>query len=259
MQNKIKLLDGNLYDKEQVISNMYSDDYYYGFLRDNALSSSSLSLLKDGIKTYYYVMKYGQTETAALSEGRLFHTMILEPQKLDQYVFLDVESKNTKAYKEAKSEYREVYTAKEKRDAERLVDALLKNPTAISLLTDRDYEVPIIGNIKDTPFRGKADIISSKGIVDLKTSISVKDFEMSARKYGYHRQAYIYCTLFDVPYNAFTFLVIDKKNLDIGIFNISEETFLQGKYEVELLIDLYWQTIANDDFDINEYVTTGTL
>lgn len=116
----IKFLDGTIHNKSEVIDNMYSDEYYYNVLGKNALSSSALSLLRDGVKTYYYVMKYGQQETKALTEGRLFHTMVLEPQKLNQYVFLNVESKNTKAYKEAAMYHTDVFTSKEKRDAERL-------------------------------------------------------------------------------------------------------------------------------------------
>ena len=42
MTNSIKLLDGKVEDKQEVIDNMYSDDYYYGYLGKNALSSSSI-------------------------------------------------------------------------------------------------------------------------------------------------------------------------------------------------------------------------
>ena len=256
----IKLLDGTSHDKFQLLKNMYSDDFYYGYLKAAALSSSGLSKLKKSIKEYYYYLKYSEPKSQALIDGGLFHTMVLEPDKLKQYVFLDVESKNTKAYKEAKGEHPDVYTAKEKRDAERLVDALFRCEQAKSLLINANYEVPAIGNILDTPFRAKADILRNDGaIIDLKTTQDVHSFHISARKYGYHRQCYIYCTLFNVPPEAFIFLVIDKGSLDIGIFECSQEFYDLGKQETEELIHLYHDTIANPDFDINDYVLRGTL
>jgi hypothetical protein len=50
--------------------------------------------------------------------------MMLEPEKIDDVVFVDVQSKNTKKFKEAKLEYPDVFTMKEKNDSERLVDAM---------------------------------------------------------------------------------------------------------------------------------------
>ena len=55
---KIKLLDGNLYDKKQVLDNMDDDKFYYGDLGKLALSSSSVKLLLNSPKKYYYITKY---------------------------------------------------------------------------------------------------------------------------------------------------------------------------------------------------------
>ena len=256
----IKLLDGMIYDQAELIDNMYEDDFYYNFLDDKALSSSRLSRLMDSPKTDYYIMKHGSPKTQALTDGHLFHTMVLEPEKLSHYVFLNVESKNTKAYKEAQQYHTDVYTSKEKRDAERLVDALLRNEQAKQYLTNADFEVPMIDYIQDTPFRGKADILKKDGsIVDLKTTIGVKHFDISAEKFGYHRQCYIYCKLFGIPPEGFTFLVVDKKNLDIGIFDCSQEFYDKGEEEVEILIEKFWQTTGDPYFEIDDYVLRGTL
>jgi hypothetical protein len=257
---QIKLLDGSVFDQSELIDNMYDDDFYYGYLDNKALSSSRLSRIMDSPKTDHYIMKHGSPSTQALTDGHLFHTMILEPEKLSHYVFLNVESKNTKAYKEACAYHTDVYTSKEKRDAERLVDAIFRNEIAKQYLTDASFEVPMIDYIQDTPFRGKADILKNDGmIVDLKTTIGVKHFDISAEKYGYHRQCYIYCKLFDVPPEGFVFLCVDKKNLDIGIFDCSQEFYDKGQEEVEILIEKFWQTTGNPDFEIDDYVLRGTL
>lgn len=260
MSEKIILLDGTEHDKDELIQQMYSDDFYYEYLSQAAMSSSMASKLNRSVKEYVYSLRYSEPKSQALIDGGLFHTMMLEPQKLDDYTFLEVESKNTKAYKLAAEENENVYTAKEKRDAERLVDAINRCEQAKKMLTNADYEVPMIGYINGMPFRAKADVLKKSGvIIDLKTSLDVHSFHISARKYGYHRQAYIYCTLWGVPHTHFKFLVIDKKSLDIGIFDFSQESYELGKLEVEAIIEKYFDTVGDPYFEIDDYVLTGTI
>ena len=100
--NEIVLLDGTTWDKAELIETMRDDNFYYGYLSQAALSSSSLKLLLDSPKTYKFVTQYGNDESQALRDGWLFHTAILEPEVFSSQVFVDVASKNTKAYREAK-------------------------------------------------------------------------------------------------------------------------------------------------------------
>lgn len=267
MSKQITLLDGNVYDKDELLSKMQDDSFYYGELSKLALSSSALKLLLDSPKTYYYITKYGQTETtAALRSGHLFHLAILEPEKYDQVKFVEVQSRNSKAYKEAVAEYGEVFTAKERSENERLVDAMLKNPKAQDLLSDSKSEVAAIGNVLDTgmPFRGKADVLKNKGgIVDIKTTQDVQNFDKSAFKYKYHLQAAIYIDLFSTPekpltHEDFTFLCISKNTLDIGVYKCSEAFIEYGRRELRKGVELY-KTYIREDFDINDYTIQGTL
>lgn len=259
MRNKITLLDGSIHDKQELIDNAYSDDFYYNYLGKTALSSSTCKLLLDSPKTYHYVTKYGQKSSQALRAGWLFHTMILEPEKIDECVFVNVQSKNTKAYKEAKAYHDQVFTIKEKQDAERLVDAFHRNDHTAKYLTDAKFEIPSIGVIDGIPFRGKADILQTKGgLVDLKTTTDVKNFHISAQKYKYHVQVYIYCNLFNVDYKDFTFIAIDKNNLDVGIFKCSEEFYERGREETHQAIELYNKFFLTPS-SIDSYVYEGTL
>ena len=185
---KIQLLDQKKYDKAKVINKMTDDDFYYGELNRLALSSSSIKLLVDSPKKYHYITKYGQSESQGLRDGTLLHTLILEPEKWDKFHFVDVASKNAKAYKEAKAEFGVVYTRTEKENAERVADALLKNEVALRMLSGASFEVPILGEVMSMPFRGKADILTNKGITDIKTTSDIKAFPYSAEKYGYDIQ-----------------------------------------------------------------------
>ena len=71
-------------------------------------------------------------------------------------------------------------------------------------------------------------------------------------------QVFIYCTLFDVDYKNFLFLVIDKTTTDIGIFEVSEEFYMSGKAKTYEAICVYQQFIL-EDVDLDSYTIRGTL
>ena len=257
METTIKTFDNKIWDKQELIDNMFEDDFYYGYLGKNALSSSSLKMLIQSPKTYKYVTKYGSGETQALRDGKLFHTMILEPHKIDDLVIVDVATKAGKAYKEAKEQGLDVYTTKEIKDAERLADALLRNDEAISYMNKAQFEVPAISMIDGIPFRAKADILKDNLIVDLKTTTGLNEFRYSASKYSYDLQAYLYRAMFGV--DNFTFVAIDKGSLDIGIFECSDEFYESGKRKLEQGIANYKYFFGSDEVDLNQYVLRGIL
>ena len=247
----IELLNGERFKHDEILELMKDDEFYYGYLGKAALSSSSIKLLLDSPKKYKYVTEYGSQESSALDAGWLFHTCILEPDVFNSQIFVDVQSKNTKAYKLAKEEHGRVFTAKQKRDAERLADAFLRNEHALKLITNCEFEVPAIGMVQGYPFRGKADVLDSYRLCDLKTTSDLKAFPYAARKYGYDVQVYLYCELFK-------FGVIDKGSLDIGIYDVSEEFYLQGKAKVTKALETF-ETFFINGADLDSYCIKGTL
>ena len=259
----IQLLNGERFKHDEILELMKDDKFYYDYLGKAALSSSSIKLLLDSPKKYKYVMQYGNSSTQGLRDGWLFHTCILEPDVFEKQIFVDVQSKNTKAYKLAKEEHGRVFTRKEKNDAERLADAFLRNEHALQLITNCEFEVPAIGYItarsgEKYPFRGKADVLDSYRVVDLKTTSDLKAFPYAARKYGYDVQVYLYCELFNKPYEEFKFGVIDKGSLDIGIYDVSEEFYLQGKAKVTKALETF-ETFFINGADLDSYCIKGTL
>lgn len=256
--DKIKLLDGNYYDKAELLKRMDDDNFYYGELNELALSSSSLKLLLSSPKTYKFSLEYGSSDSQALRDGWLFHTAILEPEVFSAQEFVEVQSKNTKKFRNAKAKNPRVFTAKERGDAERLVDAFYRNEYAKQLITKAEFEVPSIDNVLDYPFRGKADVLAANRIVDLKTTTNIKDFSWSANKYGYDVQCYLYCNLFKKEYKDFHFLVLDKGSLDIGIFNCSEDFYYRGEEKVQKALDLYNKFFI-EGVDLDNYCLTGEL
>ena len=183
----ITLLNGEHWGKEELIAQMYDDEFYYKHLGKHALSSSSLKMILKSPKTYRNVTKYGDpnSNSPALSAGKLAHWMLLEPHKIDTLHFVDASTKNTNKYKDAKEKYGEVFLTSEKKSAERLTDAVLRNEGALRLLTNSEFEIPEIDMLEGLPFRGKADIIQGDTIIDYKTSAELSSFKWSADKYGY--------------------------------------------------------------------------
>jgi hypothetical protein len=254
----IQLLDGNEYNKKDLLEKMVDDNFYYGDLARLVLSSSSLKLLLSSPKTYKFVTEYGSPETQPLRDGRLVHLSILEPDKFQEQIFVNVSSKNTKAYKEAKEKYGLVYTRTEKENAEKIADAFLRNEQALKFITDCQFEVPAIDTILGYPFRGKADVLSSRGIVDIKTTTDIKGFPYSAKKYSYDIQCFLYCKLYNVSYKDFIFLVIDKGSLDIGNWECSKEFYAEGERKTMEALKIF-EKFFIEGYDLDNYIIQGTL
>jgi hypothetical protein len=253
----ITTFDNKQWNKEELLANMQDDSFYYGYLGQNALSSSTIKTLVNSPKTYYFTTKYGSGETQALRDGKLFHTMILEPEKLNDMIFVDAATKASKEYKLAKETGKEVYTKNEKKAAERLCDALLRNEAVKEYLTKAEYEVPQIAMIDGIPIRAKADILKENTIIDLKTTTGIKDFRYSADKYSYDLQAWLYREMFGV--DNFVFVVIDKGSLDIAIFECSDEFYEKGKQKFEQGVSNYKYFFQTEGVDLDQYVLRGVL
>ena len=254
----ITLLNNETWGKEEILAEMYNDDFYYGHLGQHALSSSSLKMILKSPKTYRNVTKYGDpnADSPALSAGKLAHWMVLEPHKIDELHFVEASTKNTKIYKEAKEKYGEVFLNKERKAAERLTDAVLRNEAALELIQGSEFEIPAIEMIEGLPFRGKADIIKGNVIIDYKTSADLSSFKWSADKYGYDLQAYMYKRMFKAE--DFKFLVIDKGSCDIGIFETSDEFIARGEDKFHRAVDNY-KYFFQGDTDLDQYVMRGIL
>ena len=253
----IELLDGSTWDMETVLAKMQDDSFYYGNLSKNALSSSACKMLLTSPKTYHYVTKYGSEDSDAFAVGRLVHLMALEPHKVEEYEVIEVQSKNAKAWQDAKGK-RNICTRKEYNEAQRIADALLRNEYFLSMIQGCEFEQPAIGMIEGMPFRAKADIIADGFLADLKTTTDLRAFPYSAKKYGYDVQAFIYTRLFGVPIDKFYFIAIDKASLDVGIYSITPEFVAEGERKTLEAIELYKQFFILGE-DIDSYTIFGEL
>ena len=261
-KEQIQLLNGDIYDKEVLLNKMYDDSFYYGELGKYALSSSSIKYLLDSPKSYARSLNF-KSDSSAFKTGRLIHLAALEPEKLDSLCHIvEVQSAVTKKFKDKVKEVGSaefVYTRKEYDKAMYIVDALLQNDIWQQLTRDAKLEQPSFDILHGYPFRAKADILGTNYLADLKSTNDLKAFPYAAKKYGYDVQVYIYCSLFQIPYDSFFFFVIDKSTGDLGYYDVSKEFFESGKAKLEYALKVYETYFINKEQELNEYVIKGTL
>ena len=258
----VTLFDNSQWDENALLEKMYDDDFYYGYLGKNALSSSAVKMLNKSPKHYHFVTKYGQSSSTNLEVGNFVHTMILEPHEFEnRFHIANCQSRNAKVFKEARSHTQKIcLTKKEYDDNMRVVDAALRNEEVLQIIQGCEFEIPAVGMINGLPFRAKADILHDEFafMADLKTTSDVHAFRYSADKYGYDAQAYIYTTLFNVPIKQFKFVAVDKGSLDIGIFTITEDFVARGKQKVDEACDIYRNFFILGQ-DLDSYTLKGEL
>ena len=239
-------------DKSEILKHLEDDSKYYGEFGKQFLSNSDIGkLLKNPTQ-----FRVNQEMTKPMLEGRYFHTKILEPQKIGDFIEVDVTSRNTVKYKEAINEGEMLLLTKEREHLDFLCTKMTSNMEMFDYIYDdgNQFEIPEIQKIMSLDWKGKADIVNhNKGLlVDIKTSGDIDKFMYSAKTYNYDSQAYIYQRLFDKP---LIFLVIDKRTARLGIFECSDSFLRGGQEKVEQAVEVYQKYFSNEATeDINSYI-----
>ena len=243
----IKLLDGTDWVIDDLVKKMYDNEFYYGYLNKESLSSSSCKKLLEGIDSYLGNREPLDSNMKPLREGRLIHVSLLEEDKIDDYYhFVNASTRRNKEYKEAVKdsslEGKEIMLSKERVWAKGIVDAVMDNPTANELFTGGDYELPGIGYVQGFPFRAKADCLKGDRIVDLKTTSDITSWEYNMDYYGYDAQAYIYSTIFKKK--SFTFVIVDKRTLQVKTYDATPDDIQRGYEKVSEAVNNYIEGVG---------------
>jgi hypothetical protein len=240
-----------------ILETLKNDTEYYSGVGKNYLSNSDIGAL------LYNPSQYGvpKEKTPAMLAGSYFHTFILEPEKLKNFVSVDCSTRTTNIYKEALSSSGTdmLLLQKEVDDCERMAKALMGNLTFYDMIRDssNSYEVPAIGEIGGIQWKGKSDIVGDEILIDLKTTANLDDFKFSARKYNYDSQAYIYNQLFGKP---MVFIAVEKDSCRTGLFECSDEFLDRGREKVYKAIEVYQKFFGpNATDDITQYFKLETL
>jgi len=242
---------------EDIIEILRDDTQYYGEFGKQYLSNSDIgTLLKNPTQ-----FRVSRPDNNAFAMGRYFHQLLLEPEKAEDTLHVDVSSRNSKAYKEFIAEHNVELALlnKECDTVQGWVHTIRSNFKMFDKMTEENnqYELPAVDMIKGVMWKGKADIVCDDCIIDLKTTSNINDFKWSARKYNYDSQCYIYQQLFGKP---LVFYVIDKNTKMLGVFEPSDEFVHYGEMKVEKAIEVYNKFFGdNPTEDINSFIIEETL
>lgn len=236
---------------DKILKQLKDDKEYYGGVGKNYLSNSDIGALLSNPKEY----GVQKDDNVNFAKGRLFHHLILEPEKVKDWNAVDVSSRNTKKYKEILAESEEPFLLlqKEYDDIKELAKVMTANLDFYDMIyaDGNQFEVPAIGEIGGLMWKGKADIVCGDCLIDIKTTSDINKFIYSARMYNYDSQAYVYHTLFGKPLK---FLVIDKTNNQLGVFETTADFIERGAEKVEKAIEVYNKFFSKDATDdVNQY------
>jgi hypothetical protein len=240
-----------------IIEQLRDDNNYYGVLGKQYLSNSDVGTLLNNPQGY----GKSRPDSKNLLEGRYFHQLLIEPEKAQAIPFVDVTTRTTKEYKNycEENNLEMCLLKKEKEDIERLVSVMKRNITFYDEIYREGnvFETPAITEIKGLMWKGKADILTSDSIIDLKTTADIQKFKYSAKAYNYDSQCYIYQTLFGKP---LVFYVVDKATAQLGIFRPTEEFVRGGEAKVIRAVEVYQKYYgANPTDDIVNHYIEDTL
>jgi hypothetical protein len=243
--------------KSRIIEQLKDDSEYYRGIGKFYLSNSDIGVLLSNPQLF------GKTrdDNKNFAEGRLFHQLLLEPEKAADTMYVDCSTRTTNIYKEfvtvnnldfalLKSEYDNIVG---------LTQVMKKN---IKFFDDiyadgNQVEKPAIGEICGRMWKGKTDIECNDFLIDLKTTSDIASFRWSAKKYNYDSQAYIYQRLFGKP---LAFYAIDKVTKQVGIYHCSDEFIKGGEDKVRMAVEVHEKYFgASATEDVENYFINETL
>jgi len=244
-------------DYKDIIEKLRDDNEYYRGLGRKYLSNSDIDSLLNNPKSF----GVPKEDNKGFAEGRLFHQLLIEPEKAKEVIYVDASSRTTKEYKSFCEQMNRpfVLLKKEVEDVKELTETMKRNITFFDEIyrDGNTYETPGIAEIHGMMWKGKADIITNDSIIDLKTTGDILKFKYSAKAYNYDSQCFIYEYLFKKP---LVFFVIDKTTRQMGIFKPTDSFIESGEAKVRRAIDVYGRYFAEDRWDdINNHYIDDIL
>ena len=219
--------------EEVVLQALDIDELYYGKFGQNWYSNSHLSRLLDDP----HLQKEDEiwANGMYLVIGNFVHKAFLEPEKAAVFPYSKAKNRHEKLYKEdlAESNYDGwMFCEKDFIKWNKFRDDIMSvNEVADLINADgNEFEVPQIAMFNGLPIKGKCDIINhkTKMITDIKTTSDLDNFASKIDDWNYNLQATLYAKGLYKDY-GFTFIAMDKKTNQVGVFVMSA-----GEFEVGL-------------------------
>jgi hypothetical protein len=243
----------------------FNDDSVY-YSDRKYVSNSMLGKLMESPHLFDLWMKgqYEYPKNPNFVVGRYVHTMVLEPNKVEDFHVSSLKTRTSGGFKEDifKYGYDWVVTKNEHDMAVSVQKRLEKIEKINDLLIFAEKEVPFISEYEGIPIKGKVDAITEidglKVVIDLKTTgKEVTKFPSSARSFDYDRQAYFYLKLTGA--DLFMFIPVEKSfPYTPALYTASDDFVARGKYKFEKAMSIYKHLFVdgnyNDEYLIEEYL-----
>ena len=205
---------------------LQDDEYYYGDIRNAAVSASNINSILDGTFMEPSVWKIH------FEVGKYFHCQTLEPEKVLDFDVRDVARRSPGDKYLKKSEQTMCRGMKVSHDSNVEARGILYGPGV-------EYEVPGFTIIDGVLFIGKCDIRNPliRYIGDLKSTRDLFSFPSSVEKW-YTSQMWIYWKIFNMP----TVYVVTEKKPKHPRTTVSypeQYLYAQGKAKVLEAITIY--------------------
>ena len=140
---------------KDILKKLEDDELYYGDFGKQFLSNSNIgTLLTDPL-----MLHQPQPANPNLIKGAYFHTLVLEPEKLNRYKIIDAKTRNNNEYKALTNP--EICLLQHEADMlQALNETLMANETANGLIRDIDveYEIPGLIELAGEWWKCKTDI-----------------------------------------------------------------------------------------------------
>ena len=242
---------------QDIIEALRDDTKYYGAFGKQFLSNSDIKKLLDNPEMF----GVSTPPTIDMLKGSYMHHAVLEPEKLASYVVIDASSRNTKKYKETIIEMGAdiLLLAPEQAELDIMAQKVKENFRFSSEIyaDGNEFEVPAVKKIFKHMWKGKADVVCSDKLIDLKTTARIADFKFSANRYNYDSQAYLYNQFFGRPLE---FYVIEKGSHKLEVFTCSDAFLERGREKVIHALEVYKKFFGEDpQDDISQYVAESVL
>lgn len=257
--------------QNRFIYDMPNNQYHSITMKRETVSKSGLDQVDKSCAHYEYSIENPTEETPALVFGRAFHTMILEPEKVDEDIIVLPDSWLTKAecgtsIAEQKEQFLIRNRGKAILTADQMEIALamqksVSSHTAASFLLKRETGKPEVTALwKDietgVDCRARFDWLRDDGlIVDLKTTRCAKpeEFLKLAYQHRYHVQAAFYMEAYrqitgQEPV-GFAFVAVEKEPPYLTCTYVSQPDFIQlGRIEYLKNLTLYAECKAKNEW-----------
>ena len=162
MEKELSRLSKDLIDK------LRSDKHYYGKFGKKFLSNSDIGTLLHNPRMFRKERK----PSSDMLKGSYFHTAMLEPEKLGEFIISNSSSRTSNIYKDKLKDTGEkiILLQKEVDELTQMTEVLKSNVILNEIIYEPDnlFEEPAIGKIGGQLWKGKADIVRDDLVVDLK-------------------------------------------------------------------------------------------